>query len=207
MPQLKSSEKRLLIAFGVLIFGAGNFFLYNFGKKKMDQVEGEYLQAESSRNLFKEELPDKILWEKRRAWLEAEQPVFTTEEDKAPKLQNSIDEMALLTGVTVSMKPIELNVEAYHQHIGIIGEVKGSGEQVMRFASLLQDQGRFRELLSFNVKSEKNDPSRLVLQFTLNELYSLNSNDPESIETEQPAEATASTGTSGEKATVPLPAG
>jgi hypothetical protein len=210
MAQLKNSEKRLIFGFGLVMFILGNLFLFNFGKKKMGELQRDLDNAESNLQQYEPLLEEKIQWEKRRAWLDAEQPFFTTEEDKAPKLQQSINDMAQLTGVEVTMKPLEHGVEAYHQHIGIIGDVKGTAEQVLRFASLLQDQGKFREVNSFTIKSEKNDPSLLVLQFTMTELYSLNSPDPVTLETAEPTEpteATAPTGTSGEPETLPLPAG
>ena len=207
MPRLKSSEKRLLITFGLLFFGLGNFILFNFGKKKMKAVETRKNSAIMQKDSLEPYLNDRVMWEKRRMWLDVEQPKFTTEEDMAPKLQGSIDEMALLTGVEVNVKPLEYGVEAYHQQIGVSGEVKGSAEQVLRFASLLQDKGRFREVNSFTIKAQKNDPNMLVLQFTLTELYSLEFAEPESIETEQPAEATAATAPGPETETPPLPAG
>ena len=141
MAQLKNSEKRLIFGFGLVLFVLGNLFLFNFGKKTMGKLQRDLDNAKSDLQQYEPLLEEKIQWEKRRAWLDAEQPFFTTEEDKAPKLQQSINDMANLTGVEVTMKPLEHGVEAYHQHIGITGDVKGTAEQVLRFASLLQDQG------------------------------------------------------------------
>ncbi|MEM9478507.1 MAG: hypothetical protein AAGA58_02470 [Verrucomicrobiota bacterium] len=208
MPQLKNSEKRLLLIFGVLIFGLGNLFLFSFGKKKWNELTSTRDRVEAQLNGYKLELPEKQKWELRRQWLGQNQPLFTTEEDKAPKLQSSIDEMALLTGVSVTIKPIEHGVEIYHQHIGVSVDVRGAANEVLQFASLLQDQSKFREVTSFSVKSEKNDPSRLLLQFTLQELYSLNLADPPSLETEGPTEATAAAAVetnTAEEESIPLP--
>ena len=114
------------------------------------------------------------MWEKRRAWLAARMPAYTTEEAEAPKLEGSVTNSAGLAGVTIGkIIPIEHSATAEYQKIGVGVTAFGSNEEIIRFLSLLQSRDAFRLMPTVKITPDKKDPSIVNVELTLNQLYSL----------------------------------
>ena len=201
MAKLKTSEKRLLTMFGLVALVLANLFAWNLYKKKKNQVDFELTESKAQIEQFRYLLPERDMWEKRRAWLEARLPLYTSETEEAPKLEGAVQQAAKLGGVEIDIKPIAHSVTADYQQIGVAVKASGSNEDVLRFLSLLQTRDSFRLMTTLDVTPDKKDPSIVRAELTLNQIYSLESYVPAPVDqpdsenppAPEPEVATAST--------------
>lgn len=173
MAKLKTSEVRLLTMFGSVAFILANFFLWNIYKKKKNEVVFEINESSAQIELYRSLLPDRDMWVKRRAWLEARLPLYTSETEEAIKLEGAVQQAANLSGVDIEMKPIAHNVTEDYQQIGLAVKASGGNEAIVRFLSLLQTRDAFRLMPTLDITPDKKDPAIVRAELTLNQLYSL----------------------------------
>ncbi len=169
---MKRSEKRLLGAFGLVVFALVNLFGFRILREKKDAADIEAGQLRDQIGLLSLEEAERDLWLKRRAWMESRQPAFTDETTEAPKLEGAVTNAANLAGVSVdSLKPVALESTDNFDKIGIVAAVSGSNEEVVRFLSLLQTRDGFRTMDSFELKPDKKDPAIVKCAIVLSQLY------------------------------------
>ncbi len=187
MAKLKTSELRLLIAFGVLIVGLGSLIGYRMLAEKKDLAEQESNRLQGDISLYRSLLEERDLWDARRNWLNRRLPLFTTEEAEAPKLEAIVNKYANMTGATIERpRPIALQeLENDVVKIGLALGISGSNGEVIRFLVLLQDRDAFRLVETLNLKPDKKDPEIVTCELTLSQLY-IRGENPVPVPTEAP---------------------
>ncbi len=88
MAAIKKSEARLLVIFGILIFGAITFFVLEvINGRKNDAITLQRSYANKIRE-YQDLISQKDQWEVKRDFLSRYQPAFRTEEQEAPALES-----------------------------------------------------------------------------------------------------------------------
>jgi len=173
MAKLKTSELRLLIAFGVMIIGLGSLIGYRMLTEKKDLAEQESIRLQGEISLYRNLLEERDLWDSRRNWFNRKLPLFTSPEAEAPKLEGIVNEAARITGASIDTpRPIALKELGNDiVQIGLALGVSGTNDEIVRFLALLQYRDAFRRMETLNLKPDKKEPEIVRCELTLGQLY------------------------------------
>lgn len=173
MRALTSKEKRLLwgllaVLFIVLNLAGLRVFLTRHGALKKE-IAGLKLQAAEDKNI----LAERALWEKRAAWLDANQPEddLSTKEDDG-KFYDFVKSSATKLGLQFTQKEVgeskmgegDSIVEVFYS-----SQVKGKMEALVKWLHELQDPKQFRAIKQIAIKS--GEPPEMVCNIVVARWY------------------------------------
>ena len=169
---MKASERRLLMILGVLAalcVGAVLFqrllrLQHSIGRREqaleLRQMESQALLAESD------------LWQQRLRWLEASQPLMTSENQASEQLLAGLLSSAAAQGLTVQKQQLhEPASTAYYREIGVTLTVKGVLPSVFRWMHGTLSPESFCMVTGFKVVPDSADPSGVVATVHFSRLH------------------------------------
>ena len=192
MAAIKQSELRLLIVFGILIFGAVTFFaLEVVSGKKNDAIGLQRSYANKIRE-YNDLISQKEQWEVKRDFVQQYQPVYRTEEQEAPAIEAYFRSAAQGEGVEIKTlrpmppEPLGSSIMA----ISLEAKVSGPGPDIMRFLIQLQAENRFYAIPSISIAADRKDPSIVTADMIFSRWFSLDGQEPPVAEpaSSEPAE-------------------
>ncbi|MGI9239281.1 MAG: hypothetical protein ACR2RV_00685 [Verrucomicrobiales bacterium] len=180
MAAIKQSELRLLVVFGILIFGAVTFFaLEVVNGKKNDAIGLQRSYANKIRE-YNDLISQKEQWEVKRDFIQQYQPVYRTEEQEAPAIEAYFRSAAQGEGVEIKTlrpmppEPLGNSIMA----ISLEAKVTGPGPDIMRFLIQLQAENRFYAIPSISIAADRKDPSVVTADMIFSRWFTLNGQAP-----------------------------
>lgn len=173
MRALTSKEKRLLWGLLAALFILVNFvglraFLARHSALKKD-ITVLKMQAAEDKNI----LAERALWEKRAAWLEANQPEddLSTKED-SKKFYDFVTSSAAKQGLQFTQKESGESMIGEGGSIAEVfykAQVKGKMEQLVKWLHELQDPKQFRAIKQIAIKS--GEPPEMICDIVVARWY------------------------------------
>ena len=173
MRALKTSERRLALAFGALIFLVANFLVLGVlqDKRRAMEIDLRNLQLEQTESAFW--LGQKDLWTKRQAWLNEKQPKLSGTGQESGDLLQSLQQSARQEKIVISNQTFpELTISSYFREAAVQLEIKGSLESISRWIATLQNPEAFQAITSLNLKSDAEAPN-VICTLTIARWYAL----------------------------------
>ncbi|MEM9399342.1 MAG: hypothetical protein AAF984_03975 [Verrucomicrobiota bacterium] len=161
MPQLKKSEKRLLIVFIGLIVVLVNIsviesmFAYN---NKLEQRKSSYELKLKKADLW---MKQKDYWLTRRAWISEHKPEFESSMDATSRLWQFVENRANDNQLMIMSKTLRKSEQqtAYHE-ISVDLKATGSMEAICKWANDVSDPASFYVFKELTLKQTK-EPNKL----------------------------------------------
>ncbi len=174
MAALKKSEQRLLGIFLVVCLLVISFFLYTQLSKVQRRADNELRRLQLERLEIADLLADKEFWDRRQEWLRQAQPAFTTQEQAAQDLLDTVRGAARSNGIEIESEDLEEPRENEHYQSSV-ATVKGVAdlESVLRWVYQLQTPKDFRAVTRFKLVPEKEDPERVHCEVKVERWYAV----------------------------------
>lgn len=158
--RVTKGEARLLWILGAFLFVSGNYFGYDWLSKRQALLQHQVAELRADQAEAKVDLVDSSLWEQRKAWIRANEPVLGDEGDaKAQTLE------AVLKGARDNKLDIieqSLN-DAEHgaagTQINVSVKVKGSMEALVTWLTGLQKPEQFFAISLFSLRADEDQKS------------------------------------------------
>ena len=180
MAAIKKSELRLLVVFGILIFGAITFFALDVVNGKKYVAIGLQRSYANKIREYNDLISQKEQWEVKREFLQRYQPVYRSEEQEAPALEAYFRSAAQGEGVEIKtlrpMPPEPLGKSM--MAISLEAKVSGAGPDIMRFLIQLQAENRFYAIPSISIAADRKDPSVVTADMIFSRWFSLDGEMP-----------------------------
>ena len=163
MAELKKSEARLLMAFGLLIFAAITMFVLKTveGKKNLAVTQKRAADREVAR--LEKLIETEPKWTYYRDFVQQYQPMFESEEKHAPALEayfrSAAGDLEFKKLVFNPPLPMKGNVIS----VSLQANLRGPGAEVLSFLSNLQNDKRFYAIPSISIVADLKDPSMLTV--------------------------------------------
>ena len=159
---LTPNEKFLLTLLGLIAFVGVNFFGYRALSQRQATLSVEQAQLRGDQAEAQVSLQDQGLWQTRRAWVTAHQPVATNEDDaKAQTLQ------FILAGVRGSgLEVVEQSLSSQSSDPGtlqveVVLTIKGPMQGLAQWLAGLQDPASFYAVPFLSLKADDDKKSML----------------------------------------------
>ena len=192
MASIKKSEARLLVIFGILIFGTITFFVLEvISGRKNDEVVKQRAYQNKIRE-YQDLISQREQWEVKREFVERYQPVYRTEEQEAPALEAYFRSAAQSEAIEIKTlrpmppEPLGDNMMA----ISLEAKVSGAGPDVLRFLIQLQAENRFYAIPSITIASDRKDPTQVSVDMIFSRWFALDGQEPVPDERLAPAATT-----------------
>ena len=180
MAAIKKSELRLLVVFGILIFGAVTFFALDVVNGKKNDAIGLQRSYANKIREYNDLISQKEQWEVKREFVQRYQPVYRSEEQEAPALEAYFRSAAQGEGVEIKtlrpMPPEPLGKSM--MAISLEAKVTGAGPDIMRFLIQLQAENRFYAIPSISIAADRKDPSVVTADMIFSRWFSLDGEMP-----------------------------
>jgi len=171
MRSLTVIEKRLGIAFGVILLVVLNIFVMRWLSSEIQTSRGQLTELEIETGSLKALVLERPYWETRAAWLDQNQaPAYagqTTDSEFAERIQRetrqfdlAIENQQLLEAERLGdwvATPMDLTL-------------RGSLEAIVRWLQSAQGPGKFISVQSFNLKQSE-DGAGMILRIRLRQLF------------------------------------
>ena len=194
MASIKKSEARLLVIFGILIFGTITFFVLEvISGRKNDEVVKQRAYQNKIRE-YQDLISQREQWEVKREFVERYQPVYRTEEQEAPALEAYFRSAAQSEAIEIKTlrpmppEPLGDNMMA----ISLEAKVSGAGSDVLRFLIQLQAENRFYAIPSITIASDRKDPTQVSVDMIFSRWFALDGQEPVPDDAEAPPAEVAS---------------
>lgn len=158
-PRTKS-ENLLLALLGLILFGGGNFYGYQWLTQKQASMTLSYAQLRADKAEAEVDLQKQDMWAQRKAWLEEHEPVMGDEGDaKAQVLQ------AVLKGARDNKLEIieqslnDVQHDSGGTRVNVSVKVKGSMQGLCKWLSDLQKPESFYAVSQLSLKADQDQKS------------------------------------------------
>jgi len=173
MRPLKSSERRLILVFGAIIFLIANFFGLEQLSEKRNSLEAGLRKLKLEKTESEFWLSQRDLWSKRKAWLIEKQPQMKGTGQESAELLESIQQSARLQKITLGERTIaEPSTSLHYSEIAVRLQATGSLEAISKWLAALQQPESFQAITSLTLKKNE-DSATIACQLTIARWYAL----------------------------------
>jgi hypothetical protein len=154
------NEKLLLALLLAIVFGAANFYGYEWLSQQQHILDMHYAELRADKPEAEVDLQKQGLWAKRKSWIEKNQPDLTDEGDTKAQVLES----ALKGAREQELEILEQNLGDV-QHgpggtcVNVELKVKGSTEALCRWLTGLQKPASFYAVSQISLKADQDEKS------------------------------------------------
>ncbi|MEM7387191.1 MAG: hypothetical protein AAF514_19810 [Verrucomicrobiota bacterium] len=160
MAQLKNSERRLLLIFGIILFGLVAYLSveyvikrHKFAKSQHDILSTQLAELEAK----EQRIPE---WTLIRDWLDSKQPYPNPEISSQELLDNFVAGSIRSQGLEEINRAYRDEVDTPHYHsVSMSATVKGDLESIRNWLYTLQEQDKFRAVTKCEISPDRKDPT------------------------------------------------
>jgi hypothetical protein len=165
-------ERKLAWLVGSAAFIFGNYVLLESASTAYGQLQASIASQKKQLRLIDSLSSDSAFWEKREAWLHAQQPRLENPESAAVQLLDQIKSVARNHEVLVE-NPVIRVAERQPEYISISVEVetKSTWPPLIKFLHELQRGQQFIAVESANLKIDAADPTQMRGRFRIARWY------------------------------------
>ena len=168
MTQISKREKMLLALVGGVVLLLVSVGLISHFFKQAANIRSEIATKRSSWKSQQALLADRDLWQRRDAWLKANQPKLRNADNAGVQLFDEIKQIAQTNSVKVLSPSINsLTKTPYYQSISVDVQTLSSWESLMQFLYQLQQPGKFIALEAVKIEVKSNDPTQMQCKFKI----------------------------------------
>ncbi|MCC6355975.1 MAG: type 4a pilus biogenesis protein PilO [Verrucomicrobiae bacterium] len=149
MRPLTTSEKRLMLVLGLLLFAVANLIVWNYLAARRSELLTERARQSSAQMEHRTWLGQRDLWMQRMDWLEKNQPPSTS----PSALLESVQQAAQKHGIEIKdPKLVSPNAQPLYLEIAVGLSAIGTIEKLTSWIAEIQQPGLFRLLKQVVVK-------------------------------------------------------
>jgi len=154
------NEKALFVLLLVILFGAGNFYGYEWLSKRQQALELSYAglradQAEARVDLLKQDL-----WAKRKSWIQENEPALGDEGDARAQVLEAVLKGARDRHLEIMDQTLnDVQHGAAGTRVNVAVKVKGSMQGLCEWLADLQKPGSFYAVSQLSLKADQDQKS------------------------------------------------
>ncbi|MFT5187093.1 MAG: hypothetical protein ACI9DF_003405 [Verrucomicrobiales bacterium] len=175
MGQLKPSEVRLLLIFGVTVLLLGSFFLYEWYARGVQAVNAEKIELQAQRNSLLTMKTQQNEFNQKRVWLRKHQPVARDEFEAKEVLDRVVSVQGIeAAGLTLISAPPEKDprLEPYYWAFERRVIVSGGIQNIVQWLVTLQSEKEFRAITHLHVfPKKKKEPEALTCEVVIEQRF------------------------------------
>lgn len=169
---MKASERRLLIVLGVLAAVCGGIVLTQRLLRLQHGIERREQALELKQMEAQAMLAESELWQQRLDWLQATQPVMTSENQASEELLEALLNSAAKHGLTVQKKQLREPVaSSFYREVGVTLTVKGVLPAAFRWMHEVLSPESFCAVTQLKVVPDSGDPTNVVATVHFSRLH------------------------------------
>ncbi len=175
MGQLKPSEVRLLVIFGLTVLILGSLFAYEIYAKRKQEVKAELVTLEAEQRSLQAVRTQQQEFNQKRVWLDKHQPLVRDEFHAKEVLDNVVSVRGVeAAGLTFVNSPPEKEPrkEPYYWAFQRRLVVQGSIQNIVQWLAELQSETAFRAITHLHIYPKKRkEAEMLTCEVTVEQRY------------------------------------
>ena len=170
--RLSSREQKLSVIVGGIVFLFVNYLLIEWGWTTHTRLQAAIAGQKKQLRLISSATGDLASWEKRDAWLQAQQPRLENADTAAVQLLDQIKVVAKNHAVLLENPAIRVS-ERQPEYVSVSVEIetKSPWTPLIKFLHELQSSGQFVAVESANLKVDASDATQMRGRFRIARWY------------------------------------
>lgn len=171
MRALNKRERRLIVMLSGAIFVIVNLFGVSSLFQRQGQLQSRLIALRNERREAKSWLVEKDMWQKRKEWLDKNQPKLHTTGEGNASLLETVQTTARKNNITIVEQGFaEPTPQPAYQEIAVKLKVSGTLESITRWLVELQQPTKFIAIPLLSMKSDS-DATKVICELTVARWY------------------------------------
>jgi hypothetical protein len=172
MRKLTKRERKLAILVGVVVFLVANLIGVTALLRKQEEFQTNLELLRTERSEADSWLAQKETWQKRKEWLDKNQPRLKSEGEANAELLEALTTSAARHSITIVDQGFAEpdSHDTTYQQIAVKLKISGSLESITRWLVETQQPANFQGISSLTMKIDS-DPSKITCELTVARYY------------------------------------